>query len=254
MSILRRHISRSVLVGLSIASLSTLIIAYGVMTDGQNVFGNVFGNMFGSEAKAKYHLKYAVVNLADPTIDLPKPTEKKLQTIVLAGGCFWGIEGVFEQLKGVSNVVSGFSGGLAKTANYYAVTTGMTGHAESVQITYDPEQISYGQLLKVFFAIAHDPTQINRQGNDVGTHYRSAIFVANAEERRVAQTYIAQLNQSKVFAKPIATQVTSIDRFYEAEEYHQDFMKRNPEYPYVVVHDLPKIERLNQQFPQWVKS
>jgi peptide-methionine (S)-S-oxide reductase len=246
MSILRRHISRSVLVGLSIASLGALAVAYGVITDGRNGLG--------SEAKAVYQLKYAVVNLVDPAIDLPKPTEKKLQTIVLAGGCFWGLEGVFEQLKGVSNVVSGFSGGTAKTANYYAVTTGMTGHAEAVQITYDPDQISYGQLLKIFFAIAHDPTQIDRQGNDVGTQYRSAIFVANRDEQRVAQAYIAQLNQSKVFAKPIATQVTSIDRFYEAEEHHQDFMKRNPEYPYVVVHDLPKLKRLKQQFPQWIKS
>ncbi len=246
MNLLRQPISRSVLLALCIVSIGTLTIAYGSITQGTNVFK--------PDAEPKYHLNYAVVNLADPTIDLPKPAEKKPKTLVLAGGCFWGVEGVFEKLKGVSNVVSGYSGGLSKTANYYAVSTGMTGHAESVEITYDPEQISYGQLLKVFFAIAHDPTQQNRQGNDVGTQYRSAIFVANDEEKRVAQAYIDQLNQSQVFAKAIATQVNVLDRFYTAEDHHQDFMKQNPKYPYVVVHDLPKIERLTQQFPQWIKS
>jgi peptide-methionine (S)-S-oxide reductase len=243
-------ISRPVLLALCIISIGALTIAYGAITQGTN--------LFNADVEPKYHLNYAAVNLADPTIDLPKPTprdaQKKPKTLVLAGGCFWGVEGVFEKLKGVSNVISGYSGGGAKTANYYAVSTGMTGHAESVEITYDPEQISYGQLLKIFFAIAHDPTQRDRQGNDVGTQYRSAIFVANDEEKRVAQAYIDQLNQSQVFAKPIETQVNVLDRFYTAESHHQDFMKQNPKYPYVVVHDLPKIERLTQQFPQWIKS
>jgi peptide-methionine (S)-S-oxide reductase len=247
---LHHPISRSVLVSLCIASIGALTIAYGVITQGTN--------LFNADVEPKYHLNYPVVNLADPSIDLPKSTpidaQKKTKTLVLAGGCFWGVEGVFEKLKGVSTVVSGYSGGLSKTANYYAVTTGMTGHAESVQITYDPEQISYGQLLKIFFAIAHDPTQRDRQGNDVGTQYRSAIFVANDDEKRVAQAYIDQLNQSQVFANPIVTQVNVLDRFYPAESHHQDFMKQNPQYPYVVVHDLPKIDRLTQQFPQWIKS
>jgi peptide-methionine (S)-S-oxide reductase len=246
MNRLQYPISRTILVGLSIVSLAAFAIGYRVITNGTD--------LLNATAEPKYHLNYAVVNLADPAIDLPKTAEKKSQSLVLAGGCFWGVEGVFEKLKGVSTVVSGYSGGLSKTANYYAVSTGMTGHAESVQITYDPEQISYGQLLKIFFSIAHDPTQRDRQGNDVGTQYRSAIFVANDEEKRVAQAYIDQLNQSQVFAKPIATQVNAIDRFYTAEDHHQDFMKQNPKYPYVVVHDLPKIERLTQQFPQWIKS
>lgn len=245
MSFLQRSIARPVLVGLSIASLCLVAVIYGAVTNGTNLF---------VEPKAEYHLNYKVVNLADPTIDLPKPTAQQSKTVVLAGGCFWGLEGVFEKLKGVSNVVSGYSGGKKETAMYDRVSTGKTGHAESVEITYDPEQISYGQLLKIFFAIAHDPTQIDRQGNDIGPEYRSAIFYANAEEQKVAQAYIEKLNQSKVFAQPIATQLTALDRFYPAENYHQDFMRRNPDYPYVVVHDLPKIERLKQQFPQWVKS
>ncbi len=245
MSLLHRSVARPVLVGLSIASLCAVVAIYGAVTNGTNLL---------SEPKAEYHLNYKVVNLADPTIDLPKANGKQSRTVVLAGGCFWGLEGVFEKLKGVTNVVSGYSGGKKETAMYDIVSTGKTGHAESVEITYDPEQISYGQLLKIFFAIAHDPTQIDRQGNDMGPEYRSVIFFANAEEQKVAQSYIEKLNQSKVFAKPIATQLTALDRFYPAESYHQDFMKRNPDYPYVVVHDLPKLERLKQQFPQLVKS
>jgi peptide-methionine (S)-S-oxide reductase len=245
MSLLHRSIARPVLVGLSIASLCAVAVIYGTVTNGTNLL---------AEPKAEYHLNYAVVNLADPPIDLPKANGKQSRTVVLAGGCFWGLEGVFEKLKGVSNVVSGYSGGKKETAMYDVVSTGKTGHAESVQITYDPEQISYGQLLKIFFAIAHDPTQRDRQGNDIGPEYRSVIFFANAEEQKVAQSYIDKLNQSKVFAKPIATQLTALDRFYPAEQHHQDFMRLNPDYPYVVVHDLPKLERLKKQFPQWVKS
>ncbi len=245
MSLFHRSVARPVLIGLSIATLCLVTVIYSAVTNGTNLF---------VEPKAEYHLDYKVVNLADATIDLPKATGGQSRTVVLAGGCFWGLEGVFEKLKGVSNVVSGYSGGKKETAIYAVVSTGLTGHAESVQITYDPQQISYGQLLKVFFAIAHDPTQRNRQGNDIGSQYRSAIFFANADEQKVAQSYIEKLNQSKVFDKPIATQLTALDRFYPAEEHHQDFMRLNPNYPYVVVHDLPKIERLKQQFSQWVKS
>jgi peptide-methionine (S)-S-oxide reductase len=175
------------------------------------------------------------------------------QTIVLAGGCFWGVEAVFEKLQGVSTVVSGYAGGSAETANYGAVSSGATGHAEVVQITYDPQQISLGQLLKVFFAVAHDPTEVDRQGPDQGTQYRSAIFFADAKQQKVAKAYIAQLNQGKVFSRPIATKLTALTKFYPAEEHHQDFIAHNPTYPYVVVHDLPKLDQLQQQFPELVK-
>ncbi len=179
----------------------------------------------------------------------PPTTAQPQQTAVFAGGCFWGVEAVFEHVKGVADVVSGFSGGDAATANYEAVSSGETGHAEAVKITYDPTQITYGQLLNIYFAVAHDPTQVNRQGPDSGTQYRSAIFFTNADQQRVAQAYIDQLNQSKVFSRPIATQIVPLKDFYAAEAYHQDFIAHNPNYPYVVMHDLPKLRQLRQQFP-----
>jgi len=188
----------------------------------------------------------AAVMFPDPTI---LSNAKGEQTAVFAGGCFWGVEAVFERVKGVSNVVSGFTGGDAKSARYEAVSFGGTGHAEAVKITYDPTQISYGQLLKVYFAVAHDPTQLNRQGPDSGTQYRSAVFFANSEQQQITKAYIDQLNQAKIFKGAIATQVTPLNGFYEAEEYHQNFIKRNPDYPYVVVNDLPKLEQLQAQFP-----
>jgi peptide-methionine (S)-S-oxide reductase len=175
------------------------------------------------------------------------------QTLVLAGGCFWGVEAVFENLKGVSNVVSGYSGGDAKTANYDTVSGGRTSHAEAVKITYNPQQISLGQLLKIYFLVAHDPTQIDRQGPDNGTQYRSAIFFANSQQQQVAKTYIDRLNQSRIFIQPIATQLVALNEFYPAEQFHQDFISRNPAYPYVVVHDLPKLNLLRQQFPDLVR-
>ena len=171
------------------------------------------------------------------------------QTAILAGGCFWGVEAVFEHVKGVSEVVSGYSGGDEKTANYDRVSSGKTDHAEAVKIVYDPTQISYAQLLKIYFSVAHDPTQINRQGPDKGPQYRSAIFFTNDEQRQIAASYIAQLNQSKAFSKPIATQLVSLDTFYAAEPEHQDFLVHNPRHPYIVYHDLPKIEKLRKQFP-----
>jgi peptide-methionine (S)-S-oxide reductase len=170
------------------------------------------------------------------------------QTAVFAGGCFWGMEAVFEHVKGVSDVVSGFSGGSATTARYEEVSAGQTGHAEAIKITYDPKQISYGQLLKIYFSVAHDPTQVNRQGPDSGTQYRSAIFFTNRDQQQVAQSYIDQLNTAKVFNRAIATQIVPLDGFYAAEDYHQNFIARNPNYPYVVVHDLPKLAQLRQQF------
>jgi peptide-methionine (S)-S-oxide reductase len=176
------------------------------------------------------------------------------QTAVLAGGCFWGVEAVFDHVKGVSQVVSGYSGGEAQTAQYERVSTGQTGHAEAVQITYDPQQISYGQLLKIYFSVAHDPTQVNRQGPDTGPQYRSAIFFTDADQQKVAQAYIAQLNQAQVFTAPIATELAPLNQFYAAEDYHQNFIVHNPAYPYVVIHDLPKLAQLQKLFPDWYKA
>lgn len=189
----------------------------------------------------------------DPEVQSPPQPAGGKQTAVFAGGCFWGVEGVFEQLKGVSDVVSGFSGGEAKTAHYEMVSTGATGHAESVKVTFDPSQVSYGQLLKVFFSVAHDPTELNRQGPDEGTQYRSVIFYANDDQKRIAEAYIAQLNAAHVFRKPIVTQVVPLRAFYPAEAYHQHFLDHNPTYPYIVVNDMPKIFRLKKQYPELVK-
>jgi len=186
-----------------------------------------------------------------PATDIPAAARK--QTAVLAGGCFWGVEAVFEKLTGVSDVVSGFAGGSKSTAHYEVVSMGRTGHAESVQISYDPSQISYGRLLQIFFSIAHDPTQLNRQGPDQGTQYRSAIFYTTEEEKRVAEAYIQQLNQAKLFSRPIVTQVVPLSGFYPAEDYHQNYIARNPNDPYVVYNDLPKLKRLQKQYPDMVR-
>lgn len=186
--------------------------------------------------------------LPNPAIDVPVTSSQK-QTAVLAGGCFWGVEAVFEHVKGVSDVVSGFAGGTQATANYQRVSSGQTGHAEAVKITYDPSKVSYGQLLKIYFAVAHNPTELNRQGPDVGTQYRSAIFFANPAQKRVAQAYIAQLTKAHAFNQPIVTQVVPLQGFYAAESNHQNFIAHNPTYPYVVVHDLPKLAQLRVQFP-----
>jgi len=184
----------------------------------------------------------------DPAIDIATDPAVREQTIVLAGGCFWGMEAVFEHLKGVSDVTSGYVGGSETTAHYARVSSGTTGHAEAVRITYDPTQISYGQLLKVYFTVAHNPTELNRQGPDTGTQYRSAIF-GNDEQQQAAQAYIEQLNVAKVFDRPIVTEIAPLSEFYTAEEHHQNFIDRNPNYPYVVIHDLPKLDRLREQFP-----
>jgi peptide-methionine (S)-S-oxide reductase len=187
--------------------------------------------------------------IPDPALDAPLATTKGEQTAVLAGGCFWGVEAVFEHVKGVTDVTSGYSGGSAKSANYETVGRGETGHAESVRITYDPSQITYGQLLKVFFSVAHDPTELNRQGPDTGTEYRSAIFYSNGEQQRIAEAYIKQLNQAKVFSRPIVTEVAALNSFYQAEGYHQDYARRHPQDSYIVINDLPKVEDLRRQFP-----
>jgi len=172
------------------------------------------------------------------------------QTAVFAGGCFWGTQSVFERVKGVVDTTAGYSGGAAATATYDQVTSETTGHAESVQVVYDPSKITYGQLLRIFFSVAHDPTQLNRQGPDRGTSYRSAIFYANDEQRRMAAGYIQQLNEAKVFSGPIVTQVVPLQGFYKAEDYHQDYALNNPANPYILICDRPKIEALEQQFPE----
>jgi peptide-methionine (S)-S-oxide reductase len=187
--------------------------------------------------------------LPDPAVDMPLAKAAGVQTAVLAGGCFWGVEGVFEHVKGVTGVVSGYAGGAADTARYRQVSSGRTGHAESVRISYDPARVSYGQLLKVFFSVAHDPTELNRQGPDTGPQYRSAVFYANAEQKKVADQYIAQLQKARAFPRPIVTEVTPLKAFYDAEAYHQDYLVHHPEQPYIVINDLPKIEALKRQLP-----
>jgi peptide-methionine (S)-S-oxide reductase len=173
-----------------------------------------------------------------------------LQTAVFAGGCFWGVQGVFQHTTGVVNAVSGYAGGSQATASYPLVSTGTTGHAEAVEVKYDPKQISYGKLLQIYFSVAHDPTQLNRQGPDTGTQYRSAIFTVNDEQKKVADAYIAQLGATKVYGKPIVTKVGSLDRFYAAEAYHQDYLTLHPSQPYIVYNDLPKIDSLKKLFPK----
>ena len=189
----------------------------------------------------------------NPAVDL-KPDPLPKQTAVLAGGCFWCTEAVFLQIEGVEKVVSGYSGGEPGTANYDAVCGGRTGHAEAIQITYDPGQISYGQLLKIFFSVAHDPTQLNRQGHDVGTQYRSAIFYSDPEQKRVAEAYIKQLEQAKVFRSPIVTEVTPLKAFYPGEDYHQNYCSRNPQNPYVAGVAEPKVEKTKEHFPELLKK
>jgi peptide-methionine (S)-S-oxide reductase len=188
-----------------------------------------------------------------PATDSPLASAKTRQTAVLAGGCFWGVQAVFEHLKGVESVTSGYSGGFVKSPSYESVSMGVTGHAESVSITYDASKITYGRLLMVFFSIAHDPTQWNRQGPDTGSQYRSAIFYASDEQKRIAESYVAQLDAAKVYSRPIATKVEAFKAFYPAEEYHQDFLKHNPENPYIVYNDLPKLENLKKDFPDLYK-
>ncbi len=190
-----------------------------------------------------------VVVLPVPAVDDPKHSGP-LETAVLAGGCFWGMQAVFEHVRGVHGVLAGYTGGRFETAHYADVGTGTTGHAESVQITFDPGAVSYGELLQIYLSVAHDPTELNRQGPDSGTQYRSDIFYSDDTQRRIAASYIAQLEQLHSFGRPIVTRIDALKRFYPAEGYHQDFYLKNPSYPYIVVIDLPKIRELEQLFPQ----
>jgi len=183
-------------------------------------------------------------------VDVPTATAPGKQTAVFAGGCFWGTQAVFERVKGVLDTTVGYSGGSPKTATYDQVTTETTGHAESVEVVYDPSQLTYGELLRIFFSVAHDPTELNRQGPDVGTSYRSAIFYSTEDQKRIANAYIAQLDEAKVFPARIVTEVTPLKGFYRAEDYHQDFAIKNPTNNYIQICDLPKIAALKQQFPE----
>jgi peptide-methionine (S)-S-oxide reductase len=188
------------------------------------------------------------VSLPAPAIDNPKAAGA-MQVAVLSGGCFWGVQGVFQHVRGVRQVLSGYSGGERSTAQYETVSSGTTGHAESVRISFDPAKVSYGQLLQVFFSVAHDPTQLNRQFPDVGTQYRSAIFYADKSQQRIAEAYIAQLNDAHSFPSPIVTRVDQFKGFYPAEDYHQDFLTRYPTNPYIARFDVPKVENLKRSFP-----
>jgi peptide-methionine (S)-S-oxide reductase len=197
----------------------------------------------------------APARAAEDAVVIPPPAmdaqaSDGIQTAVIAGGCFWGVQGVFQHTAGVVNAVSGYAGGSKATAGYSVVSTGTTGHAESVQIKYDPKKISYGKILQIFFSVAHDPTQLNRQGPDSGTQYRSAIFTTSDEQKKVADAYIAQLNAAKVYKKPIATKVGPLEGFFPAEAYHQDYLTLHPSQPYIAYNDLPKIENLKKIFAE----
>jgi len=181
--------------------------------------------------------------------DAPLAATKSTQYAVFAGGCFWGTQAVFEHLKGVASVTAGYSGGFVKDPSYDVVSLGFTEHAESVRVAFDPSQISYGQLLMVYFSVAHDPTQYNRQGPDYGSQYRSAIFYSSAEEKRIAESYVAQLTAAKIYSRPIVTEIKPFDAFYPAENYHQDYLKTHLDSPYIVMNDLPKLDQLKQRFP-----
>jgi len=196
--------------------------------------------LFGAEAP---------VIIPPPAVDNPKAAGPD-QTAVLAGGCFWGIQGVYQHVRGVKNVLAGYAGGEKSTAQYEVVSSGRTGHAESVKITFDPAVISYGQLLQIAFSVAHDPTQLNQQYPDVGTQYRSSIFYADEDQKRIAQAYISQLDQAHVFARPVVTRVDPLKGFYAAESYHQDYLIHNPTQPYIAMYDVPKIENLRRTFPE----
>jgi peptide-methionine (S)-S-oxide reductase len=189
-----------------------------------------------------------------PAIDASLASSKGQETAVLSGGCFWGIQAVFQHLKGVTSATSGYSGGAAKTAHYEEVSTGETGHAESVKIVFDPSQISYGQVLMIFFSVGHNPTELNRQGPDYGTQYRSSIFYSNDEQKKIAEAYIVQLNAAKIYSQPIVTQVVPLQGFYAAEDYHQDYLKHHPYEPYIMMNDLPKLTSFKKEYPDLYRN
>jgi peptide-methionine (S)-S-oxide reductase len=197
---------------------------------------------------AGVHAAEEAVVIPPPALDNPN-TSGPLQTAVIAGGCFWGVHGVYQHVRGTRQVLSGYSGGTKATADYETVSRGASAHAEAVEIRFDPSELSYGEILQVFFSVVHDPTQLDRQGPDIGAQYRSAIFYADESQKRIAEAYMAQLDRAKVFRRPIVTRLERLTAFYPAEDYHQDFLIKNPSYPYIVFHDLPKIANLKSVFP-----
>jgi peptide-methionine (S)-S-oxide reductase len=188
------------------------------------------------------------VVIPPPALDMPSAAAGGTQTVVLAGGCFWGVQAVYQHTKGVTQAVSGYAGGKKETAHYEMVGSGRTGHAESVSVTFDPQEITYGKILQIYFSVAHNPTELNYQGPDHGTQYRSTIFFANEDQKRIAEAYIAQLDKAKLFGRPIVTTLEPLSGFYPAEDYHQDFAVLHPTYPYIVFNDLPKVENLRRLF------
>src|SRR6266436_181378 len=220
---------------------------------GNQTRGSSVANMMNMESRTKWilalSLTVAVLFGIKPADSLAQAASGDKDTAVFSGGCFWGVDAVFKHVKGVTKVVSGYAGGAANTAQYETVSTGTTGHAESVQVTYDPSKVSYNDLLKVFFFVAHDPTELNRQGPDSGTQYRSLIFYANDEQKKMADDYIAQLDQRKAFSEPIVTKVVALTGFYPAEAYHQNYLALHPDQPYIVINDLPKLDRLRESLP-----
>jgi peptide-methionine (S)-S-oxide reductase len=194
------------------------------------------------------------VTLPAPAVDLPRAAKPAKSTVVFAGGCFWGVQAVFQHVKGVSDATSGYAGGAADTAKYQLVSTGETGHAESVRVTFDPSQVTFGQLLKVFFSVAHDPTELNHQGNDEGTQYRSAVFFTTPDEKRVTEAYVAQLARARVFPDRIVTQVVPLQAFYPAEAYHQNYATLHPDEPYIMFNDAPKVAHLQKLLPELYRA
>ncbi len=223
-----------------LATALLLAIGTGIAVSGSLVTGSLVSRSAAEEARL----------VPAPLVDEPAGSDASTAVAVLAGGCFWGVQGVFQHVTGVANAVSGYAGGTRETARYETIGTGRTGHAEAVRITYDPRRISYGRLLQIYFSVAHDPTQLDRQGPDRGPQYRSAIFPETPEQARVAAAYIAQLDHARAFDAPIVTRIEPDRPFYRAEDYHQDFLVQNPTYPYIVFHDLPKIAELKRLFPE----
>jgi len=207
----------------------------------------LFGSLLGTTACTAKANPAAPVPA--PEVDAPRASAPAKEAAVFSGGCFWGVQAVFQHVKGVISATSGYAGGSAKTAEYETVSTGETGHAESVKVVYDPSQITYGELLRVFFSVAHDPTQLNRQGPDEGSQYRSSIFYSSDAQQKIAVAYIAQLDHAKAFSRPIVTKVVPLDAFYPAEAYHQDYVAQHPNQPYIFYNDAPKVEHLKQEFP-----
>jgi peptide-methionine (S)-S-oxide reductase len=226
--------ARASWIGLGVVVVAAVLITGGWRT--------MVGTVMGAETTRKQPIPA-------PAMDEPS-TGAKHETAVFAGGCFWGVQTTFQRIKGVTATTAGYSGGSASTATYDQVTTETTGHAESVKVVFDPARITYGTLLRIFFSVVHDPTELNRQGPDVGTSYRSVIFYTNPEQQKIAQAYIAQLDAAHVFAKPIVTQVVPLKGFYDAEDYHQDYAEKNPNNPYIQVCDVPKVAALKEQFPE----